>query len=234
MGQDVPLDPGGPLECGPGSCRAAADHHDVRGESSPVIRALLLLQPPRPAGWRGGPGRSARAGSGWCTRCGRGRAAAGSVPPGRRSPPGRRAAGRHDVEAVGGTLGEPMLDRVGDLLGGAGEGAVAAAAAEAGDELAQGQPSRRASSTTSVKRLLVPSISSSVGRFGQWPRPAPALSGRCRAVSASWAQRRTRGRQLCQLGSSAWASASVEPMTGAMPGRTALVRVTAVVRRAVA
>lgn len=41
----------------------------------------------------------------------------------------RREDGRHDVEAVGGACLEPVLDGVGDLFRGAGEGSVAAAAA---------------------------------------------------------------------------------------------------------
>ena len=46
---------------------------------------------------------------------------------------------RHDVEAVGGALVEPVLDLVGDLLGGAGEDPVAAAAGEPLDQLADGE-----------------------------------------------------------------------------------------------
>jgi hypothetical protein len=46
-----------------------------------------------------------------------------------------RQRGRHHVEAVGRARLRPLLDGVRDLLGRAGEGAVAAAAAEAADEL---------------------------------------------------------------------------------------------------
>ena len=47
--------------------------------------------------------------------------------------------GRHHVESVGGAGLEPLLQIVGDLLGGAGEGAVSTSAAEFGDQLADGE-----------------------------------------------------------------------------------------------
>lgn len=46
---------------------------------------------------------------------------------------------RHHIETVGGSLREPLFELVGDLLRGPGEDPVAAAAAEARDELAQGE-----------------------------------------------------------------------------------------------
>ena len=45
-------------------------------------------------------------------------------------------------------LVEPVLDRVGDLLRRAGEGAVPAPAAEPADELAHGQPARAGPAST--------------------------------------------------------------------------------------
>ena len=50
-----------------------------------------------------------------------------------------REDGGHDVEAVGRSRPGPFLDRVGDLFGCAGEGPVAAAAAQAADELADSE-----------------------------------------------------------------------------------------------
>ena len=47
--------------------------------------------------------------------------------------------GGHDVEAVRRAAVEPVLDRVGDLLGRAGERAVAPAAAEPADQLTHGE-----------------------------------------------------------------------------------------------
>src|SRR6202034_301695 len=46
---------------------------------------------------------------------------------------------RHDVEAVARALADPLLDRVGELLGGAGQRAVAAAPAELCEQLAHRQ-----------------------------------------------------------------------------------------------
>ena len=55
----------------------------------------------------------------------------------RLQPGGQR--GGHHVEPVGGRGVRPFLDGVGDLLGGAGEGSVPAAAAEPADELPDGE-----------------------------------------------------------------------------------------------
>src|ERR1700727_2269668 len=41
---------------------------------------------------------------------------------------------RHDVEAVGRALANPLFDRVGELLGGTGQGLVATAPAELGEQ----------------------------------------------------------------------------------------------------
>jgi hypothetical protein len=48
----------------------------------------------------------------------------------------RRQDRRHDVEAVGGAIAEPVLDQIGDLLRRAGGGEMAARAGEAGRQRA--------------------------------------------------------------------------------------------------
>ncbi|GAA3310975.1 hypothetical protein GCM10020295_79470 [Streptomyces cinereospinus] len=76
---------------------------------------------------------------------------------------------RHDVEAVGGALGEPLLDLVGCLLGSAGEDAVAASGAEAGDELTQGEAVTAGEFGDEREAALVAVDVPFLGQLGQWP-----------------------------------------------------------------
>ena len=109
---------------------------------------------------------------------------------------------------------------VGDLLGRAGEGAVAASAAEPPDQLPDGEilprgPVRRRART----RLCAPSISAGGGRSAGSARVEVQLRERQLEQLGERALAVRMGDQLLEFGVTRRASASVMPMTGTMPGR---------------
>ena len=112
------------------------------------------------------------------------------------------------------------LDRVGDLLRRTGEGAVAAAAAEPADQLADRQPlatgqrdDQRVAALGPLDLVLVGQVGGQLPVEGQVL--GPHLEGAWRAGRTAYSGRISSSSSR----SSRWASASVPPITGTMPGR---------------